>query len=71
MPELERTCPDCHRPLREIRLLTEPFKLGIAYTLAETKPNFWLGTLPIAGHVTPYLCEGCGRIALYGTPRGG
>jgi hypothetical protein len=38
----------------------------LEYRLPEDRLSFWSGNYPTAGKVTAYMCEDCGRIALYG-----
>jgi hypothetical protein len=38
------------------------------YAPADAARSFWTGRYPIEGKVAAYLCERCGRIALYGRP---
>jgi hypothetical protein len=39
---------------------------SLEYRLPEDQLSFWTGLYPTAGEVMAYMCEGCGRIALYG-----
>jgi hypothetical protein len=41
---------------------TRPFE----YRLPDDRVSFWTGKYPTAGPVLAFMCEGCGRIALYG-----
>lgn len=36
------------------------------YRLPEDQLSFWTGKYPTAGPIQAFMCEGCGRIALYG-----
>jgi hypothetical protein len=38
----------------------------LQYRLPDDRVSFWTGKYSTAGVVQAYLCEGCGRIALYG-----
>jgi hypothetical protein len=34
----------------------------------EAKQSFWTGRYPVEGRIVAFICEGCGRILLYGEP---
>lgn len=72
MPTQERTCPDCHEMLHEIKLIDKSH-LGVhtdlEYTLPEARRSFWSSGYPIEGRVLAFMCPACGRIALYGAAR--
>jgi hypothetical protein len=38
----------------------------LEYRLPDDRLSFWTGRFPTAGLVLAFMCEGCGRIALYG-----
>ncbi len=38
----------------------------LEYRLTDDRVSFWTGQYPTAGKVRAFMCEGCGRIALYG-----
>jgi hypothetical protein len=38
----------------------------LEYRLPDDRLSFWTGKYPTAGVVRAFMCEGCGRIALYG-----
>jgi hypothetical protein len=42
------------------------FAGALEYRLQDDRVSFWTGKYPSAGLVRAYLCEDCGRIALYG-----
>lgn len=68
-PANDRTCPDCSGALHAIRIIDKAHNGGhtqLEYTLPEARRSFWTGRYEIAGKVTAYLCESCGRIVLYG-----
>ena len=50
---------------------TQPLQTGHRYTttleyrLSDDRLSFWTGKYPTAGTVMAFMCEGCGRIALY------
>lgn len=66
--EQSRTCPDCEGAtepvviLDRVRTSLEP----LAYRMADDRRSFWTGSYPTAGLVQAFLCQQCGRIALYG-----
>jgi hypothetical protein len=39
---------------------------SLEYRLPDDRLSFWTGKYPTAGAVRAFMCEGCGRIALYG-----
>ena len=41
----------------------------LEYTVPEAKRSIWTGLLPIEGKIAAYMCDGCGRVLLYGQPR--
>jgi hypothetical protein len=38
----------------------------IEYARPDAKRNFWTGRYPAEGTVSAFLCDGCGRVLLYG-----
>ena len=68
----DRTCPDCDGPMHGIRLMdkTGPAnaQAALEYALPEAKRSRWHGRFPVAGTVVACMCDGCGRILLYGRP---
>jgi hypothetical protein len=38
----------------------------LEYRLPEDRLSFWTGKYPTAGSVQAFMCQDCGRIALYG-----
>ena len=66
----DRKCPDCARPMHQIKLIDKSGRMDeqtdLEYSLPETTRSFWLGKLPVAGVVAACMCDGCGRILLYG-----
>jgi hypothetical protein len=40
----------------------------LEYRLPDDRRSFWSGKYPTAGSVQGFMCENCGRIALYGGP---
>lgn len=70
--DVERKCPDCGREMHEIKLIDQADKYSheeMVYTVPEAKRGLWLGQFPIKGRVLAWMCDQCGRIALYGAPR--
>jgi hypothetical protein len=72
----DKKCPDCRGSLKPIQIVGKKTKnMGILkedewqYTVPEAKRSFWTGALPIEGKITAYMCDGCGRVLLYGQPR--
>jgi hypothetical protein len=41
----------------------------LTYAAPEAKRSFWTWRFPSEGKVTACICDGCGRILLYGEPR--
>ncbi len=70
----EKKCPDCGRPLKAIKIVDNARRGGIptqgelTYTAPEAKRSFWTGLFPAEGRVAAFMCDGCGRILLYGEP---
>jgi hypothetical protein len=70
-----KKCPDCGHSMRAIKILNNawygirPAEGELSYMAAEATRSFWTGRYPIEGKVTACLCDGCGRILLYGEPR--
>jgi hypothetical protein len=66
----DRKCPDCDRQMHPIKLIDKTGRMDrqtdLEYALPEAKRSFWLGLLPVAGVVAACMCDGCGRILLYG-----
>jgi len=68
----DRLCPDCGAASHPIRLnVPSPGHVSgtLNYSLPDARPNFWTSQYPTQGSVDAYLCEQCGRIALYGVPK--
>ena len=72
--EVSRTCVECQGRMSPIivmdKLHPTPTKHrytgALEYRLPDDRLSFWTGKYPTAGEVRAFLCEGCGRIALYG-----
>jgi hypothetical protein len=75
MDTTDKKCPDCGRPMKAIKILdnarygARPAQGELTYTVPEAKRSFWTGLFPAEGKVTACMCDGCGRILLYGEPR--
>ena len=72
----DKKCPDCGGPMKSITIIDKTAKGGgrpqhteLEYTVPEKKRSIWTGLLPIEGKITAYMCDGCGRVLLYGQPR--
>jgi hypothetical protein len=46
-----------------------PGHCELGYTVPDAKRSVWTGFFPVEGTVAAFMCEGCGRILLYGKPR--
>jgi len=40
----------------------------LQYRSPDDRRNFWTGKYPTAGAVRSFMCQECGRIAMYGLP---
>ena len=76
MSSEDKKCPDCHGSMKAITIIDKTAKGGgrpqhsdLEYTVPEAKRSIWTGLLPIEGKITAYMCDGCGRVLLYGHPR--
>lgn len=68
----QRDCPDCNKAMAEIRLIDKSdygIHTDMEYALAESKRS-WTSYFPLGGKVTAFMCGECGRIVLYGVPKG-
>jgi hypothetical protein len=66
-----RTCLGCDGELRPITIMDmghRGYVGALMYRSANDKPSFWTGRYPTAGPVQAYLCQDCGRIAMFGQP---
>jgi hypothetical protein len=72
--ESTKTCVECQGRMSPVidmdktrDYLTNRADAGpLEYRLPEDRLKFWTGKYPTAGPVQAFMCEGCGRIALYG-----
>ena len=72
----DKKCPDCGGSMKAIKIIDKTVEgVGTAahsdleYTAPEAKRSFWKGLFPVEGKITAYMCDGCGRILLYGQPQ--
>lgn len=73
MPEIQRQCPECRADMHEIRIIDKGDEQvlhavhhELEYTVGEAKRSAWTGRFPVVGKVVAYMCQQCGRVALYG-----
>lgn len=72
--EASRTCSECQGSMSPIVVMdkTQPWPTehrytgSLEYRLPEDRLSFWTGKYPTAGTVRSFMCQGCGRIELYG-----
>jgi hypothetical protein len=72
--EVTRTCIECQSSMYPIVMMDKlhpgPTKHRYAgaleYRLPDDRLSFWSGKFPTAGEVHAFMCDSCGRIALYG-----
>ena len=72
--DVARTCVECQGSMFPITIM-DKFHPGptkhrhtgsLEYRMPEDRLSFWTGKFPTAGLVQAFMCEGCGRIAMYG-----
>jgi hypothetical protein len=71
---MTRTCVECQEPMTPIVIMDKlhpgPTKHrytgSLEYRLPDDNLSFRTGKYPTAGSVRAFMCEGCGRITLYG-----
>ncbi len=69
-----RTCAECQGRMSPIIVMDKlhvnstkhRYTGSLEYRLPDDRLSFWTGKYPTAGTVAAFMCEGCGRIALYG-----
>jgi hypothetical protein len=57
--------------MHRIRLIDKAHGGGhndLEYTVPEARRSFWMSRYPVEGRVGAYMCDGCGRLLLYGVP---
>jgi hypothetical protein len=72
--EVSRTCVECQGSMHPIILMDKlypgptqhRYTGALEYRLPDDRLSFWTGRYATAGTVRGFLCESCGRIALYG-----
>lgn len=72
--EVPRICADCQGAMSPIIIMDKSgpgmtrgsYAGPLEYRLPDDRLSFWTGKYPTAGPVEAFLCEECGRIALYG-----
>ena len=72
--EVSRTCVECQGSMSPIIIMDKTHSHlypqrstgPLEYRLPDDRLSFWTGRYPTAGQVLAFMCEGCGRIALYG-----
>ena len=73
--EESRTCVECQGAMFPIIVMDKShpgarkhsYAGSLEYRMPEDRLSFWTGKYPTAGAVRAFLCEDCGRIALYGS----
>jgi len=73
MADEVRTCVECRGSVSPVIIMDKSpgglsrLHIGeLEYRLTDDRVSFWTGQYPTAGKVRAFMCEGCGRIALYG-----
>lgn len=71
--EESKTCIECEGVMSPIVIMDKTYPVntyrsvqGLEYRRPDDSRSFWTGKFPSAGPVQAFLCEDCGRIALYG-----
>jgi hypothetical protein len=65
-------CKDCGGGLHPIKILDKGhlnWQEDLEYVLPDAKRRFWTSKFPVAGRVEALICDGCGRITLYGVEK--
>jgi hypothetical protein len=70
----DKKCPDCRGSLKEIKVIDKAGSVAnlhseLEYTVPEAHRSYWTGHFPVEGKIAAYMCDGCGRVLLYGHPR--
>ena len=68
----KKKCVDCGQSMKQIQMIVKT-KMGhkhMEYADAESGQSFWTAKFPVEGSIASYMCEQCGRITLYGEPKG-
>ena len=68
-----RKCIECQGAMSPIIIMDKAPRVArhlhagsLEYRLPDDRVSFWTGRYPTAGEVRAFMCEACGRIALYG-----
>lgn len=67
-----RDCPDCRRMMHPIRIVDkgESYRHSeLEYAAAESARSFWTGQFPIAGRLSAFMCDSCGRVLFFAEPK--
>ena len=71
--EALRKCIECEGAMSPIIIMDKApgvarhsYTGPLEYRLPDDRVSFWTGRYPTAGEVRSFMCEACGRIALYG-----
>ena len=74
--QVSRTCAECQGTMSPIIIMDKApgaarhsYTAPLEYRLPDDRVSFWTGKYPSAGEVRAFMCEACGRIALYGGER--
>ena len=59
------TCADCAGSLREVLLFGKSDASAVQFADAK-EPRNWVGMFKMEGKVRSLMCNGCGRLFLYG-----
>jgi hypothetical protein len=70
--EISKKCIECQGPMAPIVVMDKDHygvvgaPQELEYRQPDDKRGFWTGKYSTAGLVRAFMCESCGRIALYG-----
>jgi hypothetical protein len=71
--EMSRSCGECQGAMAPVIIMDQSpgiarhtVAIPLQYRLPDDRVSFWTGKYPTAGSVRAFMCESCGRIALYG-----
>ena len=72
--ESTKTCVECQGRMSPVIVMDKTYPwptehrhtAPLEYRLPEDHLSFWTGKYPTAGPIQAFMCQGCGRIALYG-----
>jgi predicted RNA-binding Zn-ribbon protein involved in translation (DUF1610 family) len=66
-------CATCNVAMHPVKLIYKQHHnkhTELEYAPPDATRSFWTGRYPVQGKVAAYLCDGCGRITLFGRPAG-